>query len=118
MDENERQYHREWKRNARDDYKARHLLLCNKRIANLKELVLAYKVTHPCVDCGESDPIVLDFDHVRGKKAFDVSFGAHRAYSWEHILKEIAKCEIRCANCHRRITHARRITSPNSSKVE
>lgn len=62
-----------------------------------------YQETHPCVDCGEADPVVLEFDHVRGEKIGNV--GAMRAkHSLKVIMKEIEKCEVRCANCHRRKT--------------
>ena len=71
-----------------------------------KEFLWDYKATHPCVDCGEDDPIVLDFDHVRGKKIANVSKLA--SYSRKAILEELPKCEVRCANCHRRVTHQRR----------
>jgi hypothetical protein len=60
-----------------------------------------------CIDCGEDDPIVLDFDHVNGDKIKCVSTMAVTGYSWDSILKEIDKCEVRCANCHRRITAKR-----------
>jgi hypothetical protein len=60
------------------------------------------------VDCGESDPIVLEFDHIRGKKVGDVSTLAGQAFSWHKLSAEIAKCEVRCANCHRRRTYERR----------
>ena len=66
--------------------------------------LIRYLQQHPCIDCGESDVVVLDFDHVRGKKRHDVTRMAALCYSWEVILKEITKCEIRCANCHRRRT--------------
>jgi hypothetical protein len=34
-----------------------------------REYVWNYKATHPCEQCGESDPVVLDFHRVRGKGA-------------------------------------------------
>jgi hypothetical protein len=55
------------------------------------------------VDCGESDPIVLDFDHVCGTKILEIS-RMIRGYAWAAIWAEIQKCEVRCANCHRRKT--------------
>jgi hypothetical protein len=62
--------------------------------------------THPCVDCGESDPVVLEFDHL-GDKAFNIG-SSLRDRSWESLLAEMAKCEVVCANCHRRRTASRR----------
>ncbi len=64
-----------------------------------KKKVRDYLYENPCVDCGEGNFIVLEFDHVRGKKSWNVS--EMMKFSWETILKEISKCEIRCANCHR-----------------
>jgi hypothetical protein len=56
--------------------------------------------THPCVDCGERDPVVLEFDHLRDK-AFVI--GRELADKrWQDVLAEIEKCEVVCANCHRR----------------
>ena len=73
-----------------------------------KKLIQEYLSTHPCVDCGNPNPIVLEFDHVRGKKHKAVSVMVIESFSWVTILKEIAKCEVRCANCHRIVTHNRR----------
>ncbi len=68
--------------------------------------LIAYFATHPCVDCGERDPVVLEFDHIR-EKLFDI--GANlRDLTWQSLLDEIAKCEVVCANCHRRRTARRR----------
>lgn len=52
-----------------------------------------------CLDCGERDPVVLDFDH-RGDKVACVSKLANLCRR-ETLDAEIAKCDVRCANCHR-----------------
>src|SRR5882672_2772443 len=54
----------------------------------------------PCADCGlKYLPCVMHFDHVRGKKEFNVSVG-NVTYRPQRILAEIAKCDLVCANCH------------------
>ncbi len=84
--------------------KEKYVQKARKHKEAIGDLVWGIKCKGSCVDCGESDPLVLDFDHVRGKKKFSLG----RAY--EHgrlqVLDELAKCEIRCANCHRRKTLA------------
>jgi len=60
-----------------------------------------------CVDCGERDVLVLEFDHVGGDKVGQVSTMAWNV-SLATLTAEIAKCELRCCNCHRRVTYARR----------
>ena len=70
--------------------------------------LLDYFASHPCCDCGESDPVVLDFDH-RGDKTFEIA-AALTYKRWDVILAEIEKCGVVCANCHRRRTAARRGT--------
>lgn len=68
--------------------------------------VLEYLLEHPCVTCGEADPIVLDFDHLdRETKFKDISRMLSGHYSWVKILDEINKCRVLCANCHRRHTY-------------
>jgi hypothetical protein len=74
----------------------------NKECALLnRSNILEYLKSHCCVDCGEKEPILLDFDHVRGEKKHNVSNMIHRGYKWETIKAEIDKCEIRCVRCHR-----------------
>lgn len=67
-----------------------------------RQKLAEYLKQHPCVDCGETDIIVLQFDHQKDKK-MDVS-DMIRSYSWEAILSEIDKCEVVCANDHMRRT--------------
>jgi hypothetical protein len=57
---------------------------------------------HVCVDCGEDDPLVLEFDH-RSEKLLRASETA----AGRPVLDEIAKCDVVCANCHRRRTARR-----------
>lgn len=63
--------------------------------------LLKYFNEHPCMDCGNSDVRVLEFDHVRGVKSDNVSSLVQRRMSWGVIQREIDKCEVVCANCHR-----------------
>jgi len=66
-----------------------------------RAFVLEYLSTHPCVDCGESDPIVLEFDHREpAAKTDEVSRLVH-ASTRRKVELEIQKCDVRCGNCHR-----------------
>lgn len=63
-----------------------------------------YFGTHPCIDCGEADPTVLDFDHRDRETKVATVNKLIRSEDWNGLLAEIAKCDVRCANCHRRRT--------------
>ena len=63
-----------------------------------RQEILKYFKTHPCKDCGEVNPIVLEFDHIKSK-SFGISSKV-KNYPWHKILPEIKKCEVRCSNCH------------------
>lgn len=67
-------------------------------------LLHEYLRSHPCVDCGQKDIITLEFDHIDPTtKTMPVGSMVGRR-SWSIVLAEIKKCEVRCANCHRRRT--------------
>jgi hypothetical protein len=91
----------EQKKKINADKKARAKLL-------YEQVAIKYLETHPCIDCGEDDPIVLEFDHVRGEKKFNIADVTRNAVGRRTLEKEIEKCEVRCANCHRRKTKRER----------
>jgi hypothetical protein len=95
-----RQCHKDW----HAEHKEHHNALIHARTRRLRmELatrIVEYLKSHPCVDCGEDNPVVLEFDHLRDK-VDNVSGLVRRLTSWQAIEDEIRKCEVVCANCHR-----------------
>jgi 5-methylcytosine-specific restriction endonuclease McrA len=82
------------------------VLAARRHRDRLHRYVLSWLERHPCVDCGQDDPIVLEFDHVAPKTA-EVATLVLRKASIKEIQQEIASCEVVCANCHRRRTARR-----------
>ncbi len=74
-----------------------------KQRKSIEDFLFRYLSKHPCIDCGEGDVVVLDFDH-RYDKRMAITQMMKNCYALETIKKEIKKCEVRCANCHRRRT--------------
>jgi hypothetical protein len=83
-------------KNARNVLRRRH---------RSRAYLMAYLLEHPCVLCGEADPVVLDFDHLRDKVWEVTNLARHGG--WSRLLAEIEKCRVLCANCHRRQTAQR-----------
>ena len=79
------------------------ILKRNRRIINEnRQKAWDYQKTHHCVDCGESNPVVLEFDHRDDvNKLNTISTLVGSGCSWRKIEEEIEKCDVRCANCHR-----------------
>ena len=86
-------------------YKDRALARKHRLAQERGEYLIEYFKTHPCVDCGETDPVVLEFDHLRDKACTIGAVLTHR--NWNSLLEEIEKCEVVCCNCHRRRTAIR-----------
>jgi hypothetical protein len=73
-----------------------------------RRFVFDYLCEHPCIDCGEADPIVLEFDHLpEHGKSMDISRMVFTGYSIESIKTEIKRCDVVCANCHKKRTSIR-----------
>lgn len=91
-------------------HKSKYLLKAKKwnkkQTSALRTFLFSYLKEHPCVDCGEDDLRVLDFDHV-GKKFMGIAQMVRNCYSLAAILREIRCCKVRCANCHRIKTFSR-----------
>jgi hypothetical protein len=87
-------------------HRRRNNALKSERVQEAQALVLEYLRTQPCVDCGERDPVVLEFDHV-GEKRAEISTLVRRGVLRPILEAEISRCEVVCANCHRRRTAGR-----------
>lgn len=96
-------YQHHWYEANRDVVIARARLRKGRMVAENQIRMWTYLANHPCVDCGETDIVVLEFDHLRDKRA-NVSRMVAGGFAWETIEAEIAKCEVRCVNCHLRRT--------------
>lgn len=85
-----------------------------RRVQAAQDFLWSVLSLSSCVDCGEDDPLTLEFDHVSGVKKNDVSNMVSQNYGVDAIRSELEKCEIVCANCHR----VRTATRANSWRVQ
>ena len=98
--EDKRRYQRKWyaKNNKSEISKVA------KRRKKIKDWFNDYKFKLKCSKCGESHPATLDFHHKK-EKSKGINFMTHWGYAKDTIKKEIDKCEVLCANCHRKLHH-------------
>ncbi len=95
-------YHREhYLKNKREYIEA-----AKRRLDRMLELMRLAK-DKPCADCGIRYPYyVMDFDHREGEKKLS-NVTKLRYMSQATLQREIAKCDVVCANCHRQRTYER-----------
>ena len=73
--------------------------------SKIKDYILLYLQNNSCVMCGESDILVLEFDHLNPKdKCFNIGESTNNRYPLFKVIEEINKCQVLCSNCHRRKT--------------
>lgn len=72
-----------------------------------RDMLRDLKEKTPCMDCGGSFAhYVMEFDHRPGEdKRANVT--ALTAANYSVLMREVEKCDIICANCHRKRTHER-----------
>ena len=97
-------YYKAHYRNNKEIYNRRRCERHRRIRAEGRARLREYLVGKVCIDCSESDPTVLELDHVRGKKVGTIGTLIHKGHTWRRIEEELGKCEVRCANCHRRKT--------------
>ena len=97
------EYKRKHYLERREKYVSASVIRNNQRRAELRKIVFGYLADHNCVDCGEADPIVLDFDHLDPDTKVESISRLITNFAKPDVLRaEMEKCEVRCANCHRR----------------
>jgi len=101
--EDQLRYQRSW---DKEHYREKKVRQIARRRAQRKKFE-KLKATLKCSRCPENHPATLDFHH-KVAKSKEASLGdaiARMDWGWEKILREIAKCEVLCSNCHRKEHH-------------
>ena len=97
-----RKYDRAYYKDRSKEKKKAKAVMQKERRHNIRCEVKELISDKTCVDCGNDDYRVFEFDHIdRDDKDFNISDAIGSGYSFKRIKEEIDKCEIRCANCHR-----------------
>ncbi len=99
MKNKEKQYEhwKNWYNRNKDEHRKKII----QRLNNIKVWYINYKKTLKCVRCKENDYRCLEFHH-KGKKEKNISSAVSNGWSIERIKKEMKKCIVLCANCHKR----------------
>ena len=96
---------RNWRLKHKEEVTTRKTL----RIKTLRKWLETYKSQLKCRNCGESRLPTLDFHHrIPEEKESSVSEAVHNGWSISRTLREIEKCEVLCANCHRKLHRTER----------
>jgi lysyl-tRNA synthetase class I len=99
MDYKDKEYHRQKSRDHYLKYKEKYDERNKQQKEKTKQTILEHKKSG-CMSCKEADPVCLDFHHLDDK---DLVVSQMLGYNEERVLKEISKCVVLCANCHRKV---------------
>lgn len=95
------EYYKSYYEADKSRHKTRSKKWAKKAIIKNQQYVKDYLITRHCIDCETTDIRVLEFDHIDPPQKKDNIAHMIFNYSLESVKKEIDKCEVRCANCHR-----------------
>ena len=85
----------------------------HSRVSNLRKWVWDLKSSRRCKKCGESHPACLEFHHTnRQEKDSEISKLVGRGAAKQRLWKEIQRCDILCANCHRKHHYEEKMSPP------
>lgn len=101
--EERRRKQKEYNRNRYNndpEYRAKHLALVEKRKSEQSKWWMEYKKTLKCNRCEESYYACLQFHHTDPTVKEESISQIVRHWGKDRIMKEVAKCEVLCANCH------------------
>lgn len=102
----QKEYHKKWYQLNSDK------IAKNKkqRLGEIKQWIADYKSSLACKVCGESHPACLDFHHIDPSQKEDrVTQLVHEGHCLKKIKAEIAKCDVLCSNCHRKLHYRGRL---------
>lgn len=110
------EYHRDWYQKNKESVSLRKGRRNKKWSVFLRHISDEIKLILGCTKCGYAQhPRALDFHHRdRNNKSFEVSTAVGQCFGLIKFLKEISKCDVLCANCHRIETHKERVFVRNS----
>jgi len=96
-----KEYTKEHYKKNKSVYVQRAKVFNKQQAQDNREKLSSLLKTKICVDCGNTDYRVFEFDHRDSESKFTNIGNMICRYSWNSILKEMEKCDVRCANCHR-----------------
>ncbi len=89
--------------NGQAENREKQTALMAERRKDVKQHIDRVKAERGCERCGETHPACLDFHHRDpSQKCFSLNTAKRRGYTLAMVQEEIDKCEVLCANCHRK----------------
>ena len=106
--EDRRTYDREWYA-SHPEYRQRQTKIKAERMRQTTAWLREQKAQRGCTDCSERDPAVLDFHHRNPSTKKGDLGGSLRTLGRKRLAEEMDKCDVLCANCHRRRHYKRSV---------